>query len=45
MAFDPSKPADHAPIIAAELRAQFTALADRLAEVELALGHTAQNPT
>ena len=44
MAFDPSKPADHAEIIAAELRAQFTALADRLADVELALGHTAQNP-
>lgn len=51
MAFDPTKPADHAEIIAAELRGQFTALAAlltaqdaRLAALEAALGGTAKNP-
>lgn len=51
MAFDPALPADHAEIIAAELRGQFTGLADllaaleaRIAALELALSHTAQNP-
>ena len=44
MPFDPTKPADSAEIIAVELRGQFTALADRLTALELAVNNTAQNP-
>ena len=45
MAFDPALPADHSPLSAAEMRAQFTALADRITALELAIGGTAKNPS
>ena len=48
MAFDPSKPADHAEILSAELREQFNALNERIGAVESALAAaiagTAINP-
>ena len=44
MSFDPALPADHSPTSSAEMRAQLTALADRITALELALSGTAQNP-
>ena len=44
MAFDPTLPAANSLNSSAEMRAQLTALADRIAALELALGGTAQNP-
>ena len=51
MAFDPTLPADHAEVVAAELRAQFTALNDKIdaqaaqiAALQTALAATAHKP-
>ncbi len=43
---DPSLPADHAPIVAAELRGQFQALANRFARIATVnmLEMTVSNP-
>ena len=38
MAYDPTKPADHAPIIAAELRDQFNALQAQITALQYQLG-------
>ena len=44
MAFDPTKPQIGDDIDAAEIRAQFNALNDRIIALEAALANTAQNP-
>ena len=44
MSFDPALPANGSPTSSAEMRAQLTALADRITALELALSGTAQNP-
>ena len=44
MPFDPTKPADGSPNSASEMRAQLTALNDRIVALEAALANTAQNP-
>ena len=38
MAFDPTKPADHAPLVAAEMRNQFNALQDRITALQQQFG-------
>jgi len=38
MAFDPTKPADHAPVVAAELRNQFNALQAQITAMQQQLG-------
>jgi len=38
MAFDPTKPADHSPIVAAELRNQFNALQAQITSLQQQLG-------
>ncbi len=45
MPFDPTKPANATKVVAAELRAQFNALNDRIVALEAALANTAQNPS
>ena len=42
--FDPTKPANGSPNSSAEMRAQLTALNDRINTLEAALANTAQNP-
>ena len=44
MPFDPTKPANGSPNSSAEMRAQLTALNDRINALEAALANTAQNP-
>ena len=44
MPFDPTKPANGSPNSAAEMRAQLTALNDRIVALEAAVSNTAQNP-
>ncbi len=45
MPFDPAKPAANSPNSSAEMRAQLTALNDRIVALETALPATAQNPS
>ena len=44
MPFDPTKPQNGDDLDAAEIRAQFNALNDRIVALEAALDATAQNP-
>ena len=44
MPFDPTKPANGSPNSSAEMRAQLTALNDRINALEAALSNAAQNP-
>ena len=43
--FDPNLPANNSPIVAAELRNQFNALAERIAALEQEMGSRATMPT